>query len=195
MPSKTPKYTRENTLQRIESGEKLKCLAFWGEYNTNGWLSNFYPAPFVVKHPNGETLDFSCTEQYFMYKKAACFKDDAIQKEILQPGKKPLEYKKLGRKISNYDDTVWSNYRYEVMYFANLHKYSQHPDLRKQLLDTGDAILIEASPYDKIFGIGVSAEQHTNGVFDYTNPKKWNGDNLLGFCLMEVRDYLREQTK
>ncbi len=120
-----------------------------------------------------------------MAKKAELFGDQEILAKILKC-KSPAEAKKLGREVKNYVDTVWLENRYEIVKQGNFHKFSQNPDLKTFLLNTKDRVIVEASPVDSIWGIGM-AEDHK----DILKPKAWKGLNLLGFALMEVRDELR----
>lgn len=141
------------------------------------FLSNFKACNFVDE--NG--VKFCNTEQYFMYQKAITFNDFTTAKAILNT-ENPFEAKALGRQVRNYDEKVWNEKRYEVFRKANIMKYSQNPDLHKMLMDTGNLILVECNPNDKIWGIGLSIEEAKN-----TNPGNWQGQNLLGLVLMDVR--------
>ena len=121
-----------------------------------------------------------------MSQKALLFNDKEIYNRIMKADN-PGEYKSLGRKIKNFDENIWNEHRTEIVLKGNIAKFSQNTGLRDFLLNTGSRILAEASPYDRIWGIGMA--QNENGI---ENPYNWKGDNLLGFCLMETRDILRE---
>ena len=95
------------------------------------------------------------------------------------------EIKALGRNVSNYDDTVWSGVRQIIIYRGLLEKFRQNKELEHQLLETGDAVLAECAVKDRIWGIGLNMRDN-----DRLDIKKWKGQNLLGFALMEVRKYL-----
>ena len=95
----------------------------------------------------------------------------------------------MGRKVQNYDEQVWKEKRFNIVLQANLAKFSQHPELRDFLIATHDHILVEASPVDAIWGVGM-AQDH----LDIQNPEKWKGLNLLGFALMQVRAQLLAQS-
>lgn len=127
---------------------------------------------------------YCSAEQYMMYQKAMLFGDEEIAAKILASGDQK-KIKALGRKVKGFDEKKWIKHREEIVYQGNLLKFSGK--LKKVLLDTGDAILVEASPYDKIWGIGMAA---TNRFA--TDPTKWKGLNLLGKALMRVRDTLNE---
>ena len=117
--------------------------------------------------------------------KARLFGDEEVFQEIMA-AEKPNKYKKLGRKIQGFEQPLWDAHKYEIVVEGNKAKFSQNPDLKEFLLSTGDAIIVEASPYDKIWGIGMDKEQALKGTVT-----QWQGENLLGCALMDVRDWLR----
>lgn len=122
-----------------------------------------------------------------MYAKAMLFGDTYIAKEILADPI-PRNQKALGRKVKGFVSEIWEQECFAIMVKGCLQKFLQNPDLKEKLLATDDLVLVEASPHDTIWGIGMD-ENHP----DATNPKKWLGLNLLGLVLMEVRLLLREQ--
>ena len=158
-----------------------KHVYFWGEF-----LSNWYPARFTEAR-EGKTLEFFNSEQYFMYEKARAFGDEEIAMRILFEGKNPKQAKSLGRKVKGYNDEVWNKMRYKVMLRANLLKYLQNKDIEKLLLNEefDGKNFVEASPIDRIWGIGCD---EATALDDESN---WNGQNLLGKVLDEVRDILK----
>jgi len=159
-----------------------KHVYFWGEF-----LSNWYPARFTEAR-EGKTLEFFNSEQYFMYEKAKTFGDEEIAMRILFEGKNPKQAKTLGRKVKGYNDEVWNKMRYKVMLRANLLKYLQNKDIEKLLLNEEfeGKNFVEASPIDHIWGIGCD---EATALDDESN---WNGQNLLGKVLDEVRDILKK---
>ena len=120
-----------------------------------------------------------------MAQKAWLFKDYEIFTKILD-ATDPKEIKALGREVKNFDHKIWSQHKYEIVAKGNRGKFGDNPELKDYLLSTEDKILVEASPYDKIWGIGM--KEGTSGI---ENPINWKGENLLGFALMEVRDGLK----
>ena len=198
--------TLENKLQTIkdeyDSGKNKRFVGFWGNRDDTpqeASFSNFHKAFFtdevVVNVLTGEKqeVQFSSSEQYFMYLKAYHFKDSQTMKKILQPGLEAMEYKKLGREVKGYLDSEWDKVRYEYMKQALRLKYSQNKDLYNVLMGTGDAVLVEASPFDKVWGVGLAKrEKYGKLNHDWRNPYKWKGSNLLGFALMDVRDEFRK---
>lgn len=119
-----------------------------------------------------------------MAKKALLFCDHDLQHRIIA-AEKPGEAKALGREISNFNEATWNAHKFDIVVEGNHQKFSQHDDLREFLAGTGDRILVEASPVDSIWGIGLSADHPDAARID-----KWQGENLLGFALMTVRDQL-----
>jgi len=142
---------------------------FW-----NGIFSNFHTTPFTYKGHK-----FNNSEQAFMWEKAIFFGDDEIAEEILN---EPVAHqvKALGRKVKGYDDSQWSSVRFEAMYNVCYAKFSQNEKLKTELLNGEN--FVEASPYDKIWGIGMIEGQE--GIED---PKNWKGQNLLGQVLNKVK--------
>jgi len=98
----------------------------------------------------------------------------------------PKEAKNIGRKVKNFDIKAWNANCSTIVTVGNIHKFKQNPDMLEALMATGDKILVEASPYDKIWGIGLS-ETDTNA----TDPFEWKGENKLGFALMQTRKYFK----
>ena len=180
------KYTLESIIEKHEKSEKLKYLFFWGHSKngneiTKSCFSQWYESPFEV-----EGVVYKTAEHWMMAKKAELFGDTEILEKIIQ-SKTPAEAKKLGRKVKNFDNDVWNENRCEIVVEGNRHKFTQNPEFKEFLLNTGSRILVEASPVDAIWGIGM-AKDHK----DIYNPSAWKGENLLGFALMEVRDLLNE---
>lgn len=165
---------------------KGEYVFFWKDtddspYVTEKCLSQWYYAPFLV---NGQW--YNCAEQFMMAEKARLFGDYEIERQILAQADQ-MTIKKLGRMVRNFDESVWRKHRTKIIKQGNLAKFSQNPQLRDFLLATGETVLVEASPNDVIWGIGLAKENA-----DATNPARWRGLNLLGFTLMEVRDELRK---
>lgn len=149
---------------------------FWGSY-----LSNFYEAPF--KDEVGQL--YYTSEQYFMAQKAIVFNDSKILNQILQK-REPLACKRLGKLVNNFSVPIWDQQKYQIMVKACTLKFSQNSKLLKDLLNTGSKTLVEASPYDTIWGIGLKWDDER--VLD---PNNWRGQNLLGKALMDVREILK----
>lgn len=149
-------------------------------YFLRGVLSNFEKC--YIKY-RGHL--FATTEQAFMWEKAVFFNDHESASKILKE-ENPAKAKKLGREVKNFDDSKWSKVCYEIMYKINYEKYFQNTRLKNILLNTGDKMIIEANPKDTRWGIGLSAED--DRVLD---ESQWQGENLLGKVLMQVRDELK----
>ncbi|GAA0327828.1 hypothetical protein GCM10010151_17210 [Actinoallomurus spadix] len=159
---------------------------FWGHRPPKGGgvgkgcLSQWYPAPFTV-----DGLRYATAEHYMMAGKARLFGDAEAEERVLADDD-PAKAKSAGRKVRGFDETTWAEHRYGLVVAANEAKFGQHPPLRGFLLATGDRVLVEASPYDTVWGIGLSASQP-----EAARPSEWRGLNLLGFALMDVRTALR----
>lgn len=134
-------------------------------------------------HDGGRT--FNCAEQYMMHGKAMLFGDAAVAAEILAADH-PRRHKALGRKVKPFDDARWKAHREAIVLAGNRAKFTQNAELRERLLATGDAVLVEASPFDRIWGIGLAASNPLA-----RDPSKWRGQNLLGKLLVQLRDELR----
>lgn len=179
------KYTVQHIIERFNHQKKPDFLFFWGhtvkDEITKACFSQWFPAEF---QENG--ILYKTAEHYMMAGKAKLFNDHEILKQIIQ-SETPDQVKKLGRKVKNFDPQLWDKHKYEIVKQGNLLKFSQHDALKEFLLSTEDRVLVEASPYDTIWGIGM-LETHPKAG----NPSEWNGENLLGFALMEVRNELRK---
>lgn len=156
--------------------DKTEYLFF---YRTAHPFSNFHPSKFVV---DGRL--FHWAEQYIMYRKATEFGDQDTAQLILE-AYTPAECKKLGRQVKRFDKTHWAKVREQVAFDAVWHKFNNNAKLRDFLLETADKVIVEASPSDRIWGIGY-AEQDALGY-----RFQW-GQNLLGQALMQVREKLRQ---
>jgi len=155
-------------------------LFFWV---TKDYMSNWHPSIFTI-----DGVTFNCAEQWMMYSKAILFGDTSIAKAILAESI-PRNQKALGRKVKGFVSSVWEEQCFDILVKGCLQKFEQNPDLKEKLLNTHELILVEASPHDNIWGIGMD-ENHP----DATNPDKWLGRNLLGLVLMEVRRILNSKT-
>lgn len=157
-------------------------ITFYQPNDPYGCFCQWYSCPFTV-----EGITYQTAEQYMMARKAALFEDYDILKQIMHT-KDPAACKKLGRQVHHFDADKWSECREDIVYHANLAKFSQNRDLRYVLLGTGGATLAEASPTDRIWGIGLAADDPR-----VQKRSEWKGNNLLGKALMNVRHELRLQ--
>lgn len=152
---------------------------FWGAAPPQGVFSNWYKKSF--EH---DGIKFNCSEQYMMYAKAVIFGDEEIAEKVLKE-KDPKKQKALGRKVKNFDPGQWMAVCQDVMVPALVSKFEQDPYALEVLLSTGDATIVEASPLDKIWGIGLASDDPRA-----MDPSKWKGQNLLGIVLMKARDVI-----
>lgn len=166
-------------------GGQPKYLLFWGHRPPpgggvgQGCLSQWWPVNFAV-----DGVIYRSAEHFMMAAKARLFGDDEAAERI-QAATHPGQAKALGRQVRGFDEQRWADARFELVVTGNLAKFGQHPDLREFLLGTGERVLVEASPVDRIWGIGLAADDR-----QATAPDYWPGLNLLGFALMEVRHRL-----
>ena len=158
---------------------KDKFVFFWG-----GFMSNWFPSEFTV-----DGVKYNCGEQWMMAEKARVFKDEEALKKIMAE-ENPRIQKAHGRKIVGYSDDIWRPVARERVYIGLVEKFKQNPELKKNLLETGDKIIVEASPEDKLWGIGMAADHP-----DIYDPEKWQGQNWLGETLMRVRDFFLPNVK
>jgi ribA/ribD-fused uncharacterized protein len=179
------KYSRDWLEAEFRKKPRMKFVFFWGHQpSRNGaveasCLSQWWPSRFTI---DGQI--YTTSEQWMMAAKARLFKDHAIADRILQ-AKSPKEIKALGRLVSGFDEAMWVQHRYAIVLQGTVQKFEQNPELKRYLIGTGSKIIAEASPVDRIWGIGLAQDDpHAD------NPLKWNGDNLLGFSLMEARDQI-----
>lgn len=178
-------YSLDDLQKDFRSGKKIKYLFFWGHQpSADGSVSKTCFSQWWKSDFKIDTDTYCCMEQYMMAEKARLFKDEEILKEILQ-SKQPKQIKELGRKVRNFDENEWKKKRYSIILNGNYAKFLQNEGLRQFLIGTKKRVLVEASPYDKIWGIGMAADDE-----HIENPLEWKGLNLLGFALMEVRDEL-----
>jgi len=157
--------------------ERGNFVFFWG-----GWPSQWHHCRFVI-----DGIPYNCTEQYMMAQKAELFGDLASRAKILA-SKNPREQKALGREVEGFDEEMWTAACREVVFRGNLAKFSQDETLKALLLATSGKQIVEASPKDRIWGIGLSADDPRA-----TDPEQWQGTNWLGEALMRVREQLRSR--
>lgn len=170
-----------------ENGERFDFLLFWGHTPAKdgsinaSCFSQWLPCAFTV-----DGVTYSSAEQYMMAGKALLFEDRQMFNQIIKT-QDPKTVKALGRKVKNFEDCIWEKNRFNIVKRGNIAKFSQNPELGDFLLSTKNKVLVEASPYDRIWGIGMGKENEFSEI-----PVKWFGLNLLGFALMEVREAIGE---
>ncbi|MES1909599.1 MAG: hypothetical protein MHM6MM_002313 [Cercozoa sp. M6MM] len=134
---------------------------------------------------NDSEQTYTSAEQYMMAEKARLFGDYSMRRQILAVNN-PRKQKALGRKVRDFDAQMWHEQGLDIVTQGNFLKFSQNEHLAQALLETGDKTIVEASPYDTIWGIGMHFDDP-----DAIDPSKWRGTNLLGQALMRVRSRLR----
>ncbi|MEU7420929.1 NADAR family protein [Streptomyces antibioticus] len=177
----------ESLVAEVRSGARVKYLLFWGHRPLPdgrlgpSCLSQWWPSPFVV-----DGVTYATAEHWMMAEKARLFGDAEAERLALAAGH-PSQAKKAGRLVRGFDDTVWERERFRIVVEGSVHKFASNPGLRSFLLSTGERVLVEASPVDRVWGIGLAADDEAA-----LDPQRWRGPNLLGFALMEARRRLRE---
>ena len=169
----------------LSKGNRTKYVYFWGHQKPkNGSIgkecfSQWYSLPFNIN-----SQSYNTAEHFMMAEKARLFNDHNAEQAILKSSN-PGEAKRHGRNVIGFSDEVWLKERFRIVVEANEAKFSQNKALAEYLISTGKRVLVEASPVDKIWGIGLAADDP-----NIESPYKWKGLNLLGFALMEVRERL-----
>ncbi|MFI0943487.1 NADAR family protein [Streptomyces sp. NPDC021020] len=166
-------------------GDRVKYLHFWGHRPQRdgragpGCLSQWWPAPFTV-----DGVGYATAEHWMMAGKARLFDDPEAERRALA-ATSPGAAKAAGRTVRGFDEAVWERERFALVAEGSRHKFGQHPELREYLLATAGRVLVEASPVDRVWGIGLAADDERAA-----DPARWRGLNLLGFALMDARDAL-----
>ncbi|MBU0656007.1 MAG: NADAR family protein [Gammaproteobacteria bacterium] len=178
--------TKQALIVHLQQGNTAKYLHFWGhmpksEAVDKSCLSQWFPATFEL-----DDVTYPSAEHYMMAQKARLFGDTQALNAILA-SPTPDTAKKLGRQVKNFDNDLWSQHCFDYVVQGNIAKFGQNPELKNFLLNTGHQILVEASPLDAIWGIGLAAAHP-----DASTPQRWQGENLLGFALMAAREHLRQ---
>jgi ribA/ribD-fused uncharacterized protein len=169
----------------IADGAQPEFLFFWGHRPRRdgslgpSCLSQWWPVEFEV-----DGRRFASAEHWMMWRKAEVFADHEMAGRILAAAT-PAEAKKLGAQVHGFDSDAWEAERFGVVVAGNRAKFGQHPELAEFLRGTAPRVLVEASPVDRIWGIGLAADDER-----VADPGRWRGLNLLGFALMQVRDQL-----
>lgn len=181
------KYSLKWLQTQLQQGLAADYLLFWGHTPKQAGkadkscFSQWFHSVFTV-----DGISYKTAEHWMMAKKALLFNDKEAVEKILA-AEKPAIAKALGRGVKNFNAAVWESAACSLVVEGNRHKFSQNITLKNFLLETDRKILVEASPSDTIWGIGL-----TQDAAEAVNPFKWRGTNLLGFALMEVRDTLTE---
>ena len=172
----------------VLDGGQPDFLTFWGHRPPaaggvgKGCLSQWWPAAFTV-----DGVSYPSAEHYMMAAKARLSGDAGAAEEIVA-APHPGAAKALGRQVRGFDEQRWAAHRFDVVVTGNMAKFGQHRQLRDFLVGTGSRVIVEASPRDRVWGIGLAADDERAG-----SPERWPGLNLLGFALMEVRHRLRAE--
>ncbi|NEB55656.1 NADAR family protein [Streptomyces griseus] len=176
----------DELLADVAQGKRVKYLPFWGARPRpdgllgSSCLSQWWPSPFSV-----DGVTYASAEHWMMAGKARIFGDPEAERAAVS-ARSPAAAKKAGRLVRGFDEEVWAGERFALVVAGSTHKFGQDPELGGFLLGTGNRVLVEASPLDRIWGVGLAADDER-----VERPQEWRGLNLLGFALMEARERLR----
>ena len=166
----------------LQAGARPKFIFFWGHRPQKdgsvgkGCFSQWWPSPFTL-----DEVEYATAEHYMMSEKARLFGDDeAFQRILAAPN--PGAAKRLGAEVRGFQEAVWLEHRFDIVVRGNRARFEQNAEIRDFLGNTGERVLVEASPVDRIWGIGLAEDDPR-----CSDPSQWQGLNLLGFALMEVR--------
>jgi len=190
LPPLLPPFSQtEDLIEYLDQSQNqeqtVKYLYFWGHTPKNpdeidqSCLSQWFPACFTI-----DRTHYATAEHYMMAQKALLFNDHAAIDRILN-APHPHAAKQIGRQVQGFEPEQWIAQRFAIVIAGNLAKFQQNPQLAQFLQQTGDRVLVEASPLDPIWGIGLAATDRRAN-----QPQTWQGLNLLGFALMQVRSQL-----
>ena len=183
LPRKNSGTQTAAEMDRLRIGNtETDAIFFYRVGDAYGAFSNWAPTPFTV-----DGVSFSTAEQYIMYRKCLTFGDTVTAKKLLSSDS-PKEQKALGREAAGYIDSVWAGIRQTVAIRGLYAKFSQDAELKRLLLGTGDAVLVECTSNDRIWACGLDRDDD-----DRLSADRWKGQNILGFALMEVRNMLRAE--
>lgn len=189
MASTVPARSVDELIAHLGSGATVKYLHFWGHSPEadgllgRGCLSQWWPSPFTV-----DGVTYRTAEHWMMAEKARLFHDAEAEQAAVDAAN-PALAKAAGRTVRGFEDSVWERERFEIVVRGSVHKFSSNPELRTYLRNTGERVLVEASPRDRVWGIGVGVRNE-----NAERPSSWRGLNLLGFALMEARARLGRET-
>ncbi|MGW0333336.1 NADAR family protein [Streptomyces sp. NPDC003011] len=178
--------SHEALVRQVRAGARIRYLHFWGHRpGPDGrvgasCLSQWWPSPFTV-----DGVSYASAEHWMMARKARLFGDAEAERHA-RAARSPAEAKKAGRLVRGFDEEIWRRERFQIVVEGSVHKFTAHAELGAFLLGTGTRVLVEASPVDRVWGIGLAADDEAA-----QDPERWRGPNLLGFALMAARERLR----
>ncbi|WP_435234704.1 NADAR family protein [Psychromonas sp. PT13] len=177
--------SKKELVEYVNYGNKVKYVFFWGHKKPDVGISKtcfsqWYDSPF-----SADGNKFITAEHYMMFHKAMLFNDVNSAEKVLR-AKNPGEAKSIGREVLGFNEEIWLAKRFEIVVKANVAKFQSNAALKEFLLNTHHRVLVEASPVDKVWGIGLAEDNKSS-----ENPNLWKGENLLGFALMETRKIIQ----
>ena len=178
-------YLINDLIKDFQSGKRLKYLFFWGHQpSKDGSISSSCFSQWWISNFVIDEITYPSAEHFMMAEKARLFHDDEMLDKILNSSS-PTQAKKFGRNVKGFNPEMWDDNKLDIVRKANTAKFSQNQEMKGFLINTNKRVIVEASPVDRIWGIGLAKDSN-----HAENPLKWRGENLLGFALMEVREQL-----
>lgn len=177
--------SRADCVAAVERGDRLKFVFFWGHTPRRpgavdaSCLSQWFPATFTV-----DGVEYPTAEHFMMAEKARLFGDQDALTRVLGAAT-PGEAKARGREVRGFDERAWAEHRFDIVVRGSTAKFAARRDLREFLVASKNRVLVEASPQDRVWGIGLARDDERA-----QDPRRWLGLNLLGFALMKARDNL-----
>ena len=201
MMSRITSFKENNEFNMIYTEDQI--YPFFAPDDSHGFLSNWYKSDFrgVARFSGYDEykianvteycypITYVCAEQFLMASKATLFGDLAAHEKIMLTNS-PREMKDFGRRVKNFNSAVWDANKMSIMRMGLYYKFTQNEKLQRGLLLTGDKVLIEASPYDHIWGVGLGPNDAR-----LLNTDEWRGQNLLGQCLIDIRKAIQNGSK
>lgn len=186
VPKKTDNsrsWRKEYSLKLLQQDRRLdKREHFCFFFGKDAPFSNFHPARFTV-----DGVIYTCSEQFMMHQKAVLFRDWFHAEEIMK-AKVPLQMKKFGRKVQNFNADIWGARSEKIMKRGLKAKFTENEHLKRELINTFPRILVEASPRDRLWGIGLGAKNEKAHC-----RLTWRGKNKLGYLLTDIRNEIMEE--
>lgn len=185
MNNKIP-YDLNSLKAAHDSGHPLSYIYFWGHNSNKGYITHHCMSQWFQRGFIANGIEYLTAEHFLMAQKALLFQDNIAYQRILS-AQHPGEVKKIGREVIGFKQAVWDQHKFDIAVTGNHHKFTQNEDLKAYLVKTQNKVLVEASPVDLVWGVGLAKDD-----LRILDPNQWLGENLLGFALMQVRTLISQ---